>query len=91
MDEAAVALADFKSSYRHLAWCFRRSRDTWKGKHQDLRRAHKRLQNRLRAVTTSRERHKQAARAAEARAAHLQEQVDRLQCQHAAPGGEKGG
>jgi chromosome segregation ATPase len=91
MDEAAVALADYKSSYRHLAWSFRRSRDKWKAKHQQLKRQHKRLQNQLRAVTASRERHKQAAHHAEQRVAQLHEQIDRLQDQHAAASGEKGG
>ena len=90
MDEAAVALADYKSSYRHLAWSFRRSRDAWKAKHQQLKRQHKRLQNQLRAVTASRDRHKQAARTAQQQAAQLQEQVDTLHGPLAA-GGEKGG
>lgn len=91
MDEAAVALAGYKSSYRHLAWSFRRSRDGWKAKHQQLKRDHKRLQNQVRAVTASRERHRQAAHQATQRAAHLQEQVDRLHDQLAATSGEKRG
>ena len=91
MDEAAVALADYKSSYRHLAWSFRRSRDAWKAKHQQLKRQYKRLQNQLRAVSASRDRHKQAARTAQQQVARLQEQVDLLHDRRAAASGEKGG
>lgn len=80
-DEATVALADYKSSYRHLAWCFRRSRDTWKEKHQRLKREHKLLQNQLRAVTASREHHKQIARQASLDLDCLRLQADHLQLQ----------
>lgn len=78
MDEAPTALAAYKSSYRHLAWCFRRSRDRWKAKHQQLQRQHKRLQNQLRAVTASRARHRQAAEAAAGLAEQLRQQVEQL-------------
>ena len=103
MDQATTALGDYKSSYRHLAWSFRNSRDRWKAKHQQLKHDHKLLQNQLRAVTASREQHKQKAVAAchdaqqsQEHAAALQRQLDSLQQQlqqlqqHAASG-EKGG
>ena len=93
MDEAGVALADYKSSYRHLAWCFRRSRDNWKNKHRRLKGDHDRLRNQLRSVTASRERHEQAARQAALKAEGLRLQVDDLRRQllDARDGSEKRG
>ena len=91
MDEATLALADYKSSYRHLAWSFRKSRDNWKAKHHLLKRDLKRLQNHVRSLSASRDLHKQAALASQQRLAHLQAQLDLLQSSHTAPSGEKGG
>lgn len=45
----------YSTSYRVQAWFLKRSRDTWKAKHQALKADAKRLQNRVNDVTKSRE------------------------------------
>ena len=46
---------EYKSPPHALIWFFRRSRDLWKSKYQDLQASIKRLKNRVADVTKSRE------------------------------------
>jgi chromosome segregation ATPase len=60
MDATAEANAtatreDYKSRPGALIWCFRKSRDRWKSKHQDLRAKVKGFKNQIAAVTKSRQ------------------------------------
>jgi hypothetical protein len=63
MDDATSTSSfdTFTSPWRNLAWCFRKSRDSWKKKYRDLKREQKRLQNQLRDVRKSREHWRQVA------------------------------
>lgn len=45
----------YKSRPGALAWCFRKSRDLWKAKYQDLKASAKRLTNRVAELTKSRD------------------------------------
>jgi predicted nucleic acid-binding Zn-ribbon protein len=47
--------AGYKSRPGALIWCFRKSRDRWKNKHQELKSSLKKYQNRVADVTKSRE------------------------------------
>ena len=47
--------AKFTSPWRNLAWSFRKSRDNWKKKYQELKGKHKRLQNQVHDVRKSRD------------------------------------
>jgi chromosome segregation ATPase len=60
MDATAEANAtatreDYKSRPGALIWCFRKSRDRWKRKHQNLKAKVKGFKNQIAAVTKSRE------------------------------------
>src|SRR3954447_7011321 len=71
MDATAEANAtatreDYKSRPGALIWFFRKSRDRWKSKHQDLKATVKGFKNQIAAVTKSREQWRaKAERAAE--------------------------
>ncbi len=61
---------DYKSRPGALIWFFRKSRDGWKRKYQDLKAAEKGFKNRIADLTRSREHWRtEAQRAAERRAA----------------------
>ena len=55
------SFTSFLSPWRNLAWSFRKSRESWKTKYLELKRAQKRLQNQLRDVRKSREHWRQQA------------------------------
>ena len=64
-----------------LIWCFRKSRDRWKGKYQELKATVKAHQNRAADLTKSRDQWRLKAEQAAARAAALEAELAR--------GGEK--
>src|SRR5271168_5367648 len=63
---AGKSRAGFKSRVGALVWCFRKSRDLWKKKHQEIRIALKRERNQVAAVTKSREQWKSRSQQAAA-------------------------
>ena len=65
----------FTSPWRNLAWSFRKSRDGWKKKYQDLKREHKRLQNQVHVVRQSRAQWRQSAEQAAEASAALREEI----------------
>jgi chromosome segregation ATPase len=68
---------DYKSRPGALIWSFRKSRDRWKSKHQDLKAEVKGFQNQIAAVTQSRARWR-------AKAERAGEQVTALEAENAA-------
>ena len=52
---ASTTREDYKSRPGALIWCFRKSRDRWKSKHQALKAKVKGFKNQTAAVTKSRE------------------------------------
>jgi hypothetical protein len=64
--------ARYKSRPGALAWCFRKSRDRWKEKHQELKAILKRYKNRVADVTKSREQWRLKAETADKRVAALE-------------------
>lgn len=68
----------FKSPVSKLVTFFRKSRDRWKAKCQEAKRANKRLANQTRAVEKSRERWKEAALAAQRQLRELEQEVEEL-------------
>ena len=76
--------AKFTSPWRNLAWSFRRSRDKWKKKFQELKGEHKRLQNQVRDVRTSREEWRGKAAQEQTTSAALRAELAQLQVELAA-------
>ena len=72
---------DYTSRPGALIWCFRKSRDGWKKKHQDLRATVKGFKNQIAAVTKSREQWRLKAEQASERASQLEAEVAVLQAQ----------
>jgi len=79
--EATLAVLDasqaqdstrYKSRPGALAWFFRKSRDRWKEKHQELKAILKRYKNRVADVTKSREQWRLKAEIADKRVAALE-------------------
>ena len=68
---------DYKSRPGALIWSFRKSRDRWKSKHQDLKATVKGFKNQIAAVTKSREQWR-------AKAERAGEQVTTLETENAA-------
>jgi len=68
----------FRSPVSKLMKFFRKSRDRWKAKCQEAKRANKLLANQTRAVEKSRERWKEAARAAQRQLRELEREVEEL-------------
>jgi len=79
------------SPWRNLAWSFRKSRDKWKAKYQKLKAEHKRLQNQVRDVRTSRAHWRQLAEQTQHQSQALRQELTRLQAQAAAQAAEKKG
>src|SRR5262249_40495549 len=61
-----------------LIWSFRKSRDRWKAKHQDLKATVKGFKNQIAAVTKSREQWRLKAQQAGERACELEAEVAAL-------------
>jgi predicted nucleic acid-binding Zn-ribbon protein len=64
-----------------LIWFFRKSRDRWKKKHQDLRATVKGFKNQIAAVTKSREQWRLKAEQASKRVSELEVEVASLRTQ----------
>lgn len=64
-----------------LIWFFRKSRDRWKKKHQELKATVKGFKNQIAAVTKSREQWRLKAEQAGERVSELEAQVASLQAQ----------
>ena len=75
---------DYKSRPGALAWFFRKSRDRWKDKHQDLKATVKGFKNQIAAVTKSREQWRLKAEHASTQLAALESENAALQAQIAA-------
>jgi len=75
---------EYKSRPGALIWFFRKSRDVWKSKCQELRVTLKQLKNRVADLTKSREQWKQKAEHAQDRVATLEAQIVSLQAEVAA-------
>jgi chromosome segregation ATPase len=75
---------DYKSRPGALVWFFRKSRDRWKRKHQDLKAPVKGFKNQIAAVTKSREQWRLKAEQAGERLSDLEAEVAGLRAQLAA-------
>jgi chromosome segregation ATPase len=71
--------SDYTSRPGALIWFFRKSRDRWKKKHQDLRATAKGFKNQIAAVTKSREQWRLKAEQASQRVSELEAEVAALQ------------
>lgn len=69
----------YKSPLRKLAGFFRRSRDHWKAKYQELKRRMKKEQNQVRAVERSRAAWRDKALAAARRVSELERELAEIQ------------
>jgi peptidoglycan hydrolase CwlO-like protein len=74
---------DYTSRPGALIWCFRKSRDGWKKKHQDLKATVKGFKNQIAAVTKSREQWRLKAEQAAERVAVLEAEIAALQAEAA--------
>lgn len=74
----------FASPWRNLAWSFRKSRENWKKKYQDLKGEHKRLENQVRDVRKSRGQWRDVAKQSQEESQVLREEIAGLQAQLAA-------
>ena len=74
---------DYTSRPGALIWFFRKSRDRWKKKHQELKATVKGFKNQIAAVTKSREQWRLKAEQAAERVAELEAEVAALQAQAA--------
>jgi hypothetical protein len=86
------ALGDYKSRPGALIWSFRKSRDRWKSKYQQLKASVKGYKNRLADLTKSRRLWKLKAKLAEDRVATLQAELAGLRAEvetQAEPSGGK--
>jgi hypothetical protein len=79
---ASAYLSRFSSPVPKLVRFFEKSRDQWKAKHHELKKACKGLQNQTRAVEKSRERWRQRALAAEQRVTELECETEQLKLLH---------
>ena len=75
---------DYKSRPGALAWFFRKSRDGWKRKYQDLKATLKGYKNRIADLTKSRQQWRENAEQAGERLAALEAEVADLRAQVAA-------
>ena len=75
---ANTFLNQFSSPVSKLVRFFKKSRDGWKGKHQELKKEAKLLTNQTRAVEKSREQWRERASTAEQRVAELERQMEEL-------------
>src|SRR5437588_12973687 len=86
MDATAETVAvstreDYKSRPGALIWFFRKSRDRWKSKYQDLKTKVKGFQNQIAAVTKSREQWRLKAEQAAERLSALETEFAELRTQ----------
>jgi chromosome segregation ATPase len=86
---AAATREDYKSRPGALIWFFRKSRDRWKGKHQDLKAKVKGFKNQVAAVTKSREQWRAKAESAGEQLTALETENAALRAQIVAWEGEK--
>jgi hypothetical protein len=75
---------DYTSRPGALIWFFRKSRNGWKRKHQDLQATVKGFKNQIAAVTKSREQWRLKAEQASERASALEAEIRELRAQAAA-------
>src|SRR4051812_49257964 len=80
---ATATREDYKSRPGALIWCFRKSRDRWKSKHQDLKATVKGLKTQIAAVTKSREQWRVKAERAGDRLTALETELAALRAQMA--------
>jgi hypothetical protein len=78
------ARGNYTSRPGALIWCFGKSRDRWKRKHQDLKATVKGFKNQIAAVTKSREQWRLKAEQASQRISALESEVKELRAQAAA-------
>jgi hypothetical protein len=78
---AELTSSEFTSRPGALVWFFRKSRDRWKKKHQDLKATVKGFKNQIAAVTKSREMWRLKAEQASEWIAELEAEVAGLQTQ----------
>ena len=78
-----------KSRPGALIWFFRKSRDGWKRKYQDLKAAEKGYKNRITDLTKSRERWRTEAEQVGERLAATEAELAALRAQIAAAGGKR--
>jgi uncharacterized protein YlxW (UPF0749 family) len=76
---------DYTSRPGALIWCFRKSRDRWKQKHQDLKATVKAYKNRVADLTKSREQWRLKAEAAAVQLAALESQIAAQHAESTAP------
>lgn len=97
MDATATAdttqrpTTSYRSPKHALVWFFRKSRNNWKAKYQKLRAFLKKLQNRARDASKSREHWKARAHEAEAERDRVQAENEQLRERLAATAAEKKG
>jgi predicted nucleic acid-binding Zn-ribbon protein len=75
---------DYTSRPGALIWFFRKSRDRWKRKYQDLKATVKGFKNQIAAVTKSREQWRVKAEQASERVSALESEIKELHAQAAA-------
>jgi hypothetical protein len=80
---------DYTSRPGALIWCFRKSRDGWKRKYQDLKATVKAFKNRIADLTKSRDQWRLKAEEAVARLAALEAETVTLRAKVAAHAEEK--
>ncbi len=85
----AQATEGYKSRPGALIWFFRKSRDGWKRKYQDLKVSAKQLKNRIADLTKSRDQWRLKAERAQEQLAILQAETDSPRAQAATPAAEK--
>jgi methylphosphotriester-DNA--protein-cysteine methyltransferase len=73
-----MATAQFKSPKRKLVDFFQRSRDGWKRKYQESKRANKKLSNQARATERSRAHWREIAKEAQRRSQELERELEEL-------------
>ena len=84
-----TAREDYTSRPGALIWFFRKSRDGWKKKHQELNATVKGFKNQIAAVTKSREQWRHKAEQAGERIAALEAEVAGLRAQAATSNDKK--
>jgi hypothetical protein len=80
---------DYKSRPGALIWFFRKSRDGWRRKYQDLKAAEKGYKNRIADLSKSREHWRTEAQRADERLAAAEAELAELRAAIAAAGGKK--
>jgi hypothetical protein len=87
--EPSASHKDYTSRPGALIWCFRKSRDGWKRKYQDLKATVKGFKNRIADLTKSRDQWRLKAEEAAARIAALETETATLRAGVAAQAEEK--